>query len=217
MTDTTNKTNSNYQNVWTAHKSISNARFLAVTAMLSALAFVLMYLDFAIPFLIPGFVKMDFSELPALIAAFSMGPVSGVMVCLIKNLLHLFVTSTGGIGELCNFLLGAAFVLPAGLIYQHKKTKKTAIGGALVGAISMAIISFPVNLFITYPVYEQLYFGGSVEPIIGMYREILPAVQNLWQCLLIFNAPFTFVKGLLSVIITLFIYKPLSPVLHGRQ
>jgi riboflavin transporter FmnP len=155
--------------------------------------------------------------LPALIAAFAMGPVSGVCVCLIKNLLHLTITSTGGIGELCNFLLGASFVLPAGLIYNHKKTKKTAIIGGLVGAVIMGAMSFPVNLFITYPVYQKLYFNGAVEPIIGMYQAILPQVKQLWQCLVVFNAPFTLVKGLLSVLITLFIYKPLSPILHGRQ
>ncbi|MBQ1607337.1 MAG: ECF transporter S component [Lachnospiraceae bacterium] len=215
MTDTTNKA-SNY-NVWNGSATVSNVRFMTVTAMLSGLAFVLMFFDFSIPFIIPGFVKMDLSELPALIAAFAMGPVSGVLVCLIKNLLHLTISSTGGIGELCNFVLGAAFVLPAGLIYKFKKTKKTAIIGALIGAIAMALISFPMNLFVTYPVYQQLYFGGSVEPIIGMYQAILPSVSKLWECLVIFNMPFTFVKGLLSVLITLLIYKPLSPILHGRQ
>ena len=216
MTDTTNKT-SNFNNAWTKSNSVSNVRFITVTAMLSALAFVLMFFDFSIPLIIPAFVKMDLSELPALIAAFAMGPLSGVCVCLIKNLLHLTITSTGGIGELCNFLLGAAFVLPAGLIYNHKKTKKTAIIGGLVGAVVMGVASFPVNLFITYPVYEKLYFNGAVEPIIGMYQAILPQVQQLWQCLVVFNAPFTLVKGLLSVLITLFIYKPLSPILHGRH
>lgn len=216
MTDTTNKT-SNLNNPWSQSSSISNVRFLTVTAMLSALAFVLMFFDFSIPFIIPGFVKMDLSELPALIASFSMGPLSGVLVCLIKNLLHLTISSTGGIGEVCNFLLGASFVLPAGLIYQQKKTKRRAMNGAILGAIIMALFSFPVNMFITYPVYERLYFNGAVEPIIGMYQAILHSVNELWQCLLIFNAPFTLVKGLLSVVITALIYKPLSPILHGRR
>ena len=108
------------------------ARELAVTAMLSAVAFVLMFLDFPIPFLIPNFVKMDFSELPALLAAFSLGPVYGVMVCLVKNIIHLAITTTAGAGELCNFMLGACFVFPAGLLYHKFKSRKGALVGTLV-------------------------------------------------------------------------------------
>ena len=93
-----------------------DVRYVTVTAMLSAIAFILMFLDFSVPFIMPEFIKMDLSELPALIGAFSMGPVCGVAVCLVKNLLHLFISTTGGVGELSNFLLGTAFVLPAGLI-----------------------------------------------------------------------------------------------------
>ena len=193
-----------------------STRYIAVTAMLSAIAFILQFFEFPVP-LIPSFVKLDFSELPALIAAFSMGPLSGVIVCLIKNLLHLTTSSSGGIGELCNFLLGAAFVLPAGLIYRHKKTRKNAVIGCLAGAVAMAVFSFPCNMFITYPFYQAAFFGGSVEPIIGAYQAILPSVTSLWQCLLIFNLPFTFFKAMCSVAITLLIYKKISPLLHGRS
>ena len=101
-----------------------NTRALTVTAMFSAVAFVLMFLEFSIPVVIPSFVKMDVSELPALLAAFGLGPVYGVVVCLVKNLLHLLVTTTGGAGELGNFLLGACFILPAGLIYHMHKSRK---------------------------------------------------------------------------------------------
>ena len=96
-----------------------NVRYMTMTAMLSAVAFVLMFLDFSVP-LMPVFIKLDLSELPALIGAFAMGPVSGVVICLIKNLIHLAMTSTGGVGELSNFILGAAFVLPAGMLYQAR-------------------------------------------------------------------------------------------------
>ena len=89
-----------------------NVRYLTVTAMLSAVAYILMFLDFSVPFM-PAFIKMDLSELPALIGSFAMGPLCGVVVCLIKNVLHLFITTTGGVGELSNFILGVAFVLPA--------------------------------------------------------------------------------------------------------
>ena len=96
----------------------------------AAVAVVLMLMEFPIPFLIPDFVKMDFSELPALLAAFSLGPVYGVAVCFIKNAVHAFFTTTGCIGELSNFLLGCCFVIPAGILYNRKKNRKNALLGA---------------------------------------------------------------------------------------
>lgn len=196
----------------TARQSVMTARYLTVTAMLSAIAFILMFLDFSVP-IMPSFIKMDLSELPALIGAFAMGPMCGVMVCLIKNLLHLFMTSTGGVGELSNFVLGAAFVLPAGLLYQRKKTKKNAVIGSLIGAVCMAAISFPSNLFVIYPIYEKFM---PIETIVAAYQAIVPSMNSLWQCLLCFNVPFTFVKALFSVAITMLVYKKISPILKGR-
>ena len=192
-----------------------DVRKMTVTAMLSAIAFVLMFLDTAVP-IMPSFIKLDLSELPALIATFALGPVCGVIVCLIKNLLHLLITTTGGVGELSNFILGAAFVLPAGLIYQHKKTKKNAIIGAIVGALAMAIISFPSNLFIVYPVY---YNFMPKDVIIAAYQALVPFanIDSIAKCLLLFNVPFTFVKGLISAIITILIYQPLRPLLKGNN
>lgn len=190
------------------------ARELAVTAMLSAVAFVLMFLDFPIPFLIPNFVKMDFSELPALLAAFSLGPVYGVMVCLVKNIIHLAITTTAGAGELCNFMLGACFVFPAGLLYHKFKSRKGALAGALVGAVIMGLLSIPLNYYITYPIYANFM---PIEAIMGLYQQIRPSVNGLLECLIVFNAPFTLVKGLLTAALCFLIYKPLSPLLHGRR
>ena len=186
-----------------------------VTAMLAAVATVLMFLDFSVP-IIPSFVKMDISELPALLASFSLGPVSGIVVCLLKNVFNLlFHGSTGGIGELCNFLLGASFVGIAGLIYKYKKTRTGAVIGALVGALVMAVISIPVNYFISYPVYAAMF--GGMDKILAAYNAIRPGSDGLLECLLVFNAPFTLVKGLIDAALTFLIYKPLSPVLHGRR
>ena len=186
-------------------------RKLAVIAMLSAVATVLMALSFPIPFLIPTFVKMDFSELPALLAAFSMGPVSGVAVCLIKNLVNLFSSTTNGVGELCNFLLGVCLVVPAGLIYKYKKTRGGALMGALIGAVVMAAGSVPVNYFISYPMYTLFM---PLDTIIGMYQSLIPSVDGLVACLVIFNAPFTLLKALLDTALAFLVYKPLSPLLH---
>ena len=184
---------------------------IAVTAILSAVATVLMFISFPIPFLIPPFVKMDFSELPALLAAFSMGPLSGVMVCLVKNLINLLFTTTSGVGELCNFLLGVCFVIPAGWIYKVRRTRSGALLASGVGAVAMAVLSVPVNYFISYPFYTSFM---PLDTIIGMYQELLPSVDGLLGCLLIFNMPFTLLKGVLDMALAFLIYKPLSPLLH---
>ena len=192
-----------------------DVRKLTVTAMLSAVGYVLMFLDTAVP-LMPSFIKLDLSELPALIASFALGPVYGIFVCLIKSLLHPLITTTGGVGELSNFVLGVAFVLPAGLIYKHKKTKKNAVIGALLGAVIMAAFSFPSNLYVVYPFY---YNFMPKEAIIEAYQSIarFATIDSIEKCLLFFNVPFTFVKGLLSAVITILIYQPLRPLLKGNN
>lgn len=188
-------------------------RYMTVTAMLSAVAFILMFLDFSVPFM-PSFIKMDLSELPALIGAFAFGPVCGVLVCLIKNVLHLFITTTGGVGELSNFILGVAFVLPAGLIYKYKKGRTSALLGSLLGSVVMGAFSVVSNYFLVYPVY---YNFMSEEMVLSAYQVILPSMKNMLQCLICFNMPFTFVKGLFSVAITFAVYKHLSPILKGNR
>lgn len=195
-----------------AKKNSARLRKLVVTALLSAVATVLMFLDFSVPFM-PPFIKMDFSELPALIASFALGPVSGVVVCLVKNLINLLSSNTGGVGELSNFLLGCAFVLPAGLIYKRKKTRLGAFLGSLVGAIIMSGIGVLTNYYIVYPVYTVFM---PMEAILGAYRAIYSGIQNLWQALLIFNLPFTFLKGMANVLMTFAVYKYISPVLKGK-
>ena len=195
--------------------STSKVRVLTGTAMLGAVAAVLMYLEFPIP-IMPAFVKLDVSELPALIASFAYGPVSGILVCLIKNLIKLPSTSTAAVGELFNFVMGALFVGVAGIVYKRNKTRKGAIVGALLGALVMAVVSVPYNYFIVYPAYVVMYHL-PLEAIIGMYQAINPSVDGLLTCLLVFNLPFTFVKGVLDAVLCFLIYKPLSPILHGRK
>lgn len=188
-------------------------RNLVVTAMLAALSTVLMMLSFSVP-LVPSFLKLDFSELPALLAAFTFGPVYGVLVCLVKNLVNLLFTTTGGVGELSNFLLGTFFVFPAGWIYKHHRSFKGAICGAAIGNVAMALASLPFNYFLTYPIYMKFM---SEEAILGMYKAIYPGTDSLLEALVIFNIPFTFVKGLFSVVITFLIYKKISPLLKGKK
>ena len=194
-------------------RNSSHIRAVVVTAMLSAVAFVLMFLDFSITFLITNFVKMDFSELPALLAAFALGPVWGAVVCLVKNLIHLMITTTAGAGELANFLLGVCFVVPAGLIYRGNKNRRRALVGVLVGALCMAALSIPINYFITYPVYSRFL---PIDAILGMYQKLRPSVNGLLEGLVNFNAPCNVLKGVLTAVLCFLIYKPLSPILHGK-
>ena len=193
---------------------------LAVAAMLTAVAFILQFIEFSIP-LMPAFVKLDISDLPALLGTFSLGPLYGVAIELVKNIIHLPFGTSAGVGELANFLLGAAFVLAAGLFYKRHKSRKTALIGSIVGAIVMALISLPLNYYLVYPAYVTVY-GFPMHAIIDAYKDILgyyPALPGpnsdvLFSCLVIFNIPFTFFKGMLDVLICFLIYKPLSPLLH---
>lgn len=191
-------------------------RRLTATAILAAVSSVLMFFSFNVP-LMPGFIKLDFSELPALLAAYTIGPISGVAVCLVKNLVNLFFTTTGGVGELSNFLLGATFTLVAGALYHHSgkpHTRSYAVLWGVCGAVAMGGISMLTNYFITYPIYMNFM---AEEVILGAYQTFLPWVDNLWAALAIFNLPFTCIKGLLSVLICFLIYKPLTPILGGKR
>lgn len=191
----------------------SDIRKITGTGMLSAIAFALMFLDFSVPFM-PSFIKMDLSELPALIGSFAYGPIAGVIICLIKNLLHLLISSTGGVGELSNFLLGASFVFVAGMVYKVKKNRTGALFGSVAGALIMGIFSVFSNYFLVYPIY---YNFMPKEAILAAYQMIFSGVNNILECLIVFNMPFTFIKGILSVVITFLIYKRLSPILKGTR
>ena len=196
-------------------RATKHTRALTGTAMLAAVATILMYMEFPIP-IMPGFIKMDISELPALIASFAYGPLSGIAVCLIKNLIKLPSTSTAAVGELFNFVMGALFVGVAGIVYKKNKTRKGAIIGAVAGAMIMALVSLPYNYFVVYPAYVVKYHL-PLEAIIGMYQAINPNVNGLLACLVTFNVPFTFAKGMVDALLCFLIYKPLSPILHGRK
>lgn len=198
----------------TKTKSRFNARFIAGTAMLSAVAFILQYIEIAIP-IMPAFIKFDFSDLPALIGAFAYGPLAGVLIELIKNLIHCAFSQSATVGELSNFILGAVFVGTAGVIYKQKKNKTTALIGGVVGSVVMGLVCIPSNYFVVYPVYYAA--GFAEEAVLGMYQLILPGVKNILQCLFVFNLPFTIVKGLISTAITMLIYKHLSPILKGKN
>ena len=195
--------------------SVNKTRKLVGTAMLSAVGAILMYIGIKLPFM-PSFITLDMADLPALIGSFAYGPARGAVICVLKNLLHLLTqgSQTGGVGEISNALLGIFFVVPAGIIYSKIKSKKGAFIGALVGAVAMAVMSIFSNYYFVYPVYTNFM---PMEAIIAAYSAINPKVTNLWQALIMFNMPFTFMKGMISLAISMLIYKPLSPILKGKR
>lgn len=193
--------------------SIQNVRILTMTAVLSAIAFVLAFFEFPVP-LSPSFARMDLSDLPALIGAFAYGPAAGILIELVKNALQLLTSSTGGIGELANFIMGSSFVAAAGLIYKFHKTKKTAMIACLIASVVMGIVAALVNYFILLPVFEAFM---PLDQLIASFGEFIPFIKTKLDVVL-FNAfPFNLLKGIGISIVTILLYKRLTPILKGRQ
>lgn len=190
-----------------------NTRTIAVTAMLSAVAFLLAFLEFPVP-LSPSFARMDFSDFPALIGSFAYGPICGVLIELIKNALQLFTTGTGGIGEFANFVMGGAYVFTAGIIYKRNKTKKTAWIACLVSSVVMGIAAAIMNYFVLLPLFESFM---PVDRLIASFGEIMPFIKTKADIVLFNALPFNLLKGLLIGVFTMLIYKKLSPILKGRN
>lgn len=194
----------------------NSTKFITVIGIMGAVGFILMMLEFPMPFIIPSFIKFDFSEIPALITAFVYGPLAGAVVCFIKNFLHLFFTTSAGVGEFSNFILGSVFISVAGIVYHRRKTKGYALLGAAIGAFIMSAVSVLTNYFIVYPCFVVIY-GMPIETIIGAYSALIPTVDNLWTALLIFNLPFNFIKGMIDTAICFLVYKKLSPILKLKK
>ena len=188
-------------------------RIMTVTAVLSAVSFVLAFFEFPVP-LSPSFARMDLSDFPALIGAFAFGPMVGVMIELIKNLLQLISSSTGGIGELANFLIGASYVATAGWIYQRNKTKKTAWIAGIAGSVVMGIVAALANYYILLPLFEQFL---PVDQLIASFSEFMPFIKTKADVVLFNALPFNLLKGLAISAFCMLVYKRLSPILKGTK
>jgi len=193
-------------------------RWIAQVAILSAAAAVIMFLEFPIPFLGPIFLKFDFSEIPVMIGAFALGPLAGFAIEALKVTLNLILEGSWsfGIGELANFLIGVAFVVPASLIYSLHKTKKTALLGLAVGVVTMTLTGALLNLYLLLPVFAAAY-GTTAEAIIMSYSEALPYIVDLRTGILLGIVPFNLFKGVAISIIVMLLYKRVSSLLKGRD
>ena len=187
-------------------------RRIAAGAILTAMAVLLMYLEIPLPFM-PSFLKFDFSELPVLIGSFALGPVWGIVIELLKNLIHLPVTQTMGIGELSNFITGVIYVGTAGIIYRIFVSKKGAAIAMIIATLVLAAVSVPVNAFLTLPLYGSV-MGFPIEAIIGMSAAVNPLVKDKVSLLLAVFVPFNLFKGFIVAGITYFVHLPLSKLIN---
>ena len=200
-------------------KQFKNARFttayIAKVAILTAISFILYaFAKFPLPFMFPGFLEIQISELPALLAGFSMGPVSACIVIVLKCLFKLAMSHTGNVGELTDILLGISFVLPASVIYQLHKDKKHALIGLAVGSAILTVLSLVVNRFISIPFYAKLYgFDAVVGMVSSLYENV--TVDNFYTYYLLIGVlPFNILRCIIVSGLTFVLYKRLSKILH---
>lgn len=192
--------------------AVLSVRTISMTAMLSAVAYLLAFVEFPVP-LSPSFARMDLSDFPALIGAFAFGPLSGLLIELVKNTLQLLTTSTGGIGEIANFLMGASYVVAAGVIYKHHKTKKTALLACITASFVMGATAALANYFILLPLFESFM---PLDQLIASFAEFLPFIHTKLDIVLFNALPFNILKGLVIGGFTMLTYKRLAPILKGR-
>lgn len=198
-------------------RSVSPARRVAVVGVFSAISAVLMLFEVALPFA-PSFYELDFSEIPVMICAFAMGPVAGVSAELCKVLLKLVLkgTTTAFVGDFANFVVGCTLVLPASVIYYRKKSKKTAIIGLIAGTLTMAVFGSVFNALYLLPKFSVL-FGMPEEAIVGMGAAINSHITSFWTLALYCVVPFNILKGAIVSVVTVLLYKYISPVLKGTR
>lgn len=206
--------NSNALPTNTANRS--KLRAMTQVGMLGAISVVLMMFDIPL-FFAPNFYQLDFSEVPVLVGTFALGPVAGAAIELVKVLLHLLFrgSSTAGVGDFANFLIGCALVVPAGIIYKRKRSRKGAILGLITGTVVMVALGCVLNAFVLLPTYAMA-FGMPIDSLIGMGSAVNSNITNLFSFVMLAVAPFNLLKCIAVSILTLALYKYLSPILKGN-
>lgn len=196
----------------------TNVKYIAQIGMLGAIAVVLMLFEIPLPFA-PSFYEIDFSEVPVLIGAFTMGPVAGAMIELVKILLNFLIngTDTAGVGELANFLIGCGLCLPASIIYRKLHTRVGAVIGMISGTILMTFVGCFLNAYVLLPAYAKA-FQMPIDALIEMGNAVNPSINSLFTFVVFAVAPFNILKGILVSLIVFLIYKKISPILKmGRE
>jgi len=190
-------------------KPLLSAGVMTRIAILAAAASILFLLE--IP--IVAFYKLDLSNIPVMLGAFSMGTVPGLIILGLKSAIGLLHSSSAGVGELADFIMGAALLIPASLIYHRNKSRKSALIGMVVGTLCTAVVGVLVNKFIMLPFYMGA-FHMSMDAIVASAK--VGGIDSEWKLLLLITGPFNLLKGAVLSIVTFLIYKPLSPILHEK-
>lgn len=192
----------------------NNLKTLTKIAILSAIAAILMLFEIPVWFA-PSFYEIDLSDAVILLGGFALGPIPAAIMELIKNVLNLLLngTMTAGVGELANFIMGCALVVPASLIYKYRKTFKGAILAMVIGILSLVLVSCVINYFVMIPAYVY-FMGFELDAIIGMASAVNASVHSLATLILFATAPFNLLKGVICAVVNLLLYKRLSKVLH---
>lgn len=195
-------------------KKIGNTHFISYTAIFAAMAGVLMFIEIPL-FFAPSFYEIDLSEIPIMICTFYLGPVAGVVAELLKIIVKLVLkgTSTAFVGDFANFFVGCSFVLPASCIYHVKKSKRGALIGMIVGTVVMTIFGSLFNAVYLLPTFAEL-FGMPLDAIIGMGHDINSAINSVSTLVLFAVVPFNLLKGVIVTVLTMLLYKRISPLLH---
>lgn len=193
----------------TVKKPILSAGVMTRIAILAAAASILFLLE--IP--IVAFYKLDLSNIPVMLGAFSMGTVPGLIILGLKSAIGLLHSSSAGVGELADFIMGAALLIPASLIYHRNKSRKSALIGMVVGTLCTAVVGVLVNKFIMLPFYMGA-FHMDMDAIVASAK--VGGIDSEWKLLLLITGPFNLLKGAVLSAVTFLIYKPLSPILHEK-
>lgn len=180
-------------------------------AMLSVIGFVLMYFQLPLTFVAPPFMKLDISDLPVLMGAFTMGPVYGIIIAALKNLMHIIFkgTMTAGVGELSNFIISSTFALVSSYIYRKHKTYKGAVLSMTVGVVAMTILAMASNYFVVFPLYGKVM---PMDAIIAMGSAITPKITGLFTMMIYSVLPFNLIKGFTTSAVMMLVYKKISPL-----
>ena len=203
--------------MYTFSKETWNTKTMVKISVLGVISFILMFFEFPLPWLAPTFMKIDISDLPSLIGAFAIGPMAGVIIQLLKNLLNVLIegTTTAAVGELANFVVGSVFAFTAGFVYHRKKTFNRALIGLILGTIAMTVVITLANYFIMFPLYAKL-MGLDMQVFIDMGRAINKNITDLRSLMIMSVVPFNLLKGIIVTAITLLIYKKVSPILKKQ-
>ncbi len=183
---------------------------LLVSSIFSAISSFLMLFSFSVPFA-PEFLKLDLSEIPALIVSFAIGPAYGILVELIKNIINIFFTTNTFIGNIANFLIGSSFVFTAGIIYKHKKNQKVAVISLICATITMAAWGTLINYFFLIPIYSLVM---PIDSILAMFGSINNNFDSLFNVVLFTIFPFNILKGTIISTLTFLLYKKISPIIN---